>query len=40
MGPQVTMKIELPILGLVPSDKPAFNFGQAVTALHHQRAVL
>ena len=40
MGPQMTMQTELPILGLVPSDKPAFNFGQAVTALHHQRAVL
>ena len=40
MGPQVAMQTELPILGLVPSDPPAPNFGQAVTAPHHQRAVL
>ena len=36
MGPQVAMQTELPILGLVPAN----NFGQAVTAPHHQRAVL
>ena len=40
MGPQMTMQTELPILGLVPSDLPAPNVGQTITALHHQRALL